>query len=158
MSIVYKQCDIMESDSKIVVHQVNCKGVMGSGLALQIKKRWPIVFEMYRNMCSTWDSDKPLLGQCLIVPTFQKTGPEYVANLFGQDGYGRNKQYTDYDALKLAFYNLHNGIKRLGLSEIAFPYKIGCGLGGGDWDVVLQMIKDEFDDVQIIICRKDIKA
>ena len=47
-----KNGNILESDANIICHQVNCQGVMGAGLALQIRKRYPSAFEEYRGTCT----------------------------------------------------------------------------------------------------------
>ena len=54
--VVYKECDIFDSGADIICHQVNCQGVMGSGLAKQIRERYPIVYEEYKKWC---DESKP---------------------------------------------------------------------------------------------------
>lgn len=118
---------------------------MGSGLAKQIKDRFPNNFKIYKKLCL---KEKALLGKCLVV----KENDKIIANLFGQDKFGRDKKYTNYDAFKL-------GIKRLFLKaesenySIAIPYKIGCGLGGGDWRVIYNIIEQEsvFKNIQITI-------
>ena len=136
MTVTYHTGDILESGASIIAHQVNCKGVMGAGLAKQIRDRWPHVYTVYKD--STDLRGSSMLGKCLLV----FCGTQAVANLFGQDGYGRDKQYTNYTALRSALRQL----ARIGTSSIAFPYGMGAGLGGGDWDTVLRIIKEEFSD------------
>lgn len=41
------QGNILDAPENIIVHQVNCKGVMGAGLALQIKSKYPKAFTEY---------------------------------------------------------------------------------------------------------------
>ena len=40
--------NLLDSSAKYICHQVNCKGVMGSGVAKQIKEKWPSVFRRYK--------------------------------------------------------------------------------------------------------------
>lgn len=40
--------DIFESGAQVILHQVNCQGVMGSGVAKQVREKYPIVFEYYK--------------------------------------------------------------------------------------------------------------
>ena len=47
--------DIFESDADAILHQVNCQGKMGSGVARQVKERYPFVYELYKQAC---DNDK----------------------------------------------------------------------------------------------------
>lgn len=49
--IIYKDGDILTSTADVICHQVNCKGVMGAGLAKQIKQKYPAVFKLYKKRC-----------------------------------------------------------------------------------------------------------
>lgn len=42
--------DLFETDAKFIVHQVNCMGRMGSGVALQVKEKYPHVYEEYKKL------------------------------------------------------------------------------------------------------------
>lgn len=131
------------SDKKVIIcHQVNCKGVMGAGLAKQIKNKYPEVFIKYYTYClSAINSGKSsdILGDILYVDTDDHNRYK-IANIFAQDNYGKGKRYTDYMALCTAFRQL----ACLTTDEIIrIPFKMGCGLGGGDWSIVYQIIEDE---------------
>nr|WP_272509901.1 macro domain-containing protein [Paenibacillus chitinolyticus] len=129
----------MEANEDIIGHQVNCMGVMGAGLAKLIKRDYPEAFKQYKLSCG---NKGELLGRCQIVSTQCE---KYIANLFGQYGYGVQKRHTDYIALRGAL----NELKSLAMKSnqsIALPYNIGCGLAGGDWDIVEQIIEEVFID------------
>ena len=143
--------DIFNCKEDIICHQVNCQGVMGSGLAKQIKEKYPEVFKGYYHYCKTQEL-KDIFGTALICEGSDK----YIANLFGQDKYGTDKQYTDYDALKQALTELKDFAKEKNLS-VAIPYKMGCGLGGGNWNTVFDMITEVFTDVPCNIYKKEEK-
>ena len=49
--IEYIVGDIFESPAQVIVNTVNTVGVMGKGLALSFKKRYPQMFERYKNVC-----------------------------------------------------------------------------------------------------------
>lgn len=121
----------------IICHQVNCKGVMGGGLAKQIKDVYPNVYYVYKRKCEAMKRGIGGLGDILYVPV-PKSG-FIIANIFGQDGYGREKCYTDYDALRKAFTSIFLEFPN---QTIRIPYKFGCGLAGGDWDIVWGIICD----------------
>jgi O-acetyl-ADP-ribose deacetylase (regulator of RNase III) len=140
--------DILECSEDIIVHQTNCMGVMGSGLAKQIKENFPDVFKGYYHFCKT-NKAEDILGSALICED-----RKYIANVFGQCNYGTDKRYTDYNALKSALNEVRDFAKEKGLS-VAIPYKLGCGLAGGDWNIVFEMITDIFADVPTNIYRKD---
>ena len=78
-----------------------------------------------------------------------------IANLFGQEGYGRDKQYTDYDALRKSLEGLYESVtwsnNILKGKTIAIPYNLGCGLAGGDWNIVYEMIKQVFYNYEVTI-------
>ena len=57
--------DLLSSDVKIRCHQVNCRGVMGAGLALQVKQKYPEAFEQYKALCDQFGSS--LLGHTQFV-------------------------------------------------------------------------------------------
>lgn len=124
-----------ELESGIVAHQVNCQGVMGAGVALQVKKRFPKAYEAYRGLCDKSDP-ADLLGKAQVV--FVGGGSmhsAYIANVFGQLGYGKGLQ-TDYQAVKTAMRELEATFEDSFHSPptLYVPYMMGCALGGGDWD------------------------
>lgn len=127
--------DLLEANVPYICHQVNCQGVMGAGVARQIHYKWPYVFDRYRELCEKTKSKQNLLGTIQIVSG--EDGAPNVINIFGQFGYGKNGVYTDYAALRNAFKELD---KRFAGKTLAFPHGFGCGLAGGDWKDVEQMI------------------
>lgn len=134
--------DIMNAKEDIIAHQVNCKGKMGSGVALSIKNKYPNVYDQYKNKCDNVLKSSDLLGTVLIIQG--KDSNKYVANIFAQDSYGWNKQYTNIEAFEKCIYYLRSISASLNLA-IAMPYKIGCGRGGADWDNIYNIIKKYFD-------------
>lgn len=134
--------NILETDCNIICQSVNHKGVMGSGLALQIKNKYPSIVDGYKKYC--YDFDFVEIRRHGIVYWHPIGSQKYVANIFGQESYGHDdKLYTDY-------LSLENGMKTIRLQaeyrkwSVAIPFKIGCGLGGGDWNFVLKLIETTF--------------
>ena len=147
--IKHIKCNIFESGADVICHQVNCQGVMGSGVAKQVKERYPIVYEQYKKVCT---SDERLLGRTQIIPI---NNSQYIANLFAQDNYGYDKKcYTDYQALENCLKQIYAFCPN---KTIAFPYLMSCARGGGDWNIVYKMIEDIFKDYggDILICEYD---
>lgn len=149
--IKHIKCDIFESGADVICHQVNCQGVMGSGIAKQVRERYPWVYAEYKECCSL-SPDYILLGGYQQVYIDEK---RVVLNVFGQRYYGYDKKcYTNYDALKQAFEDIsktyHNKI-------IAIPYLMGCARGGGDWNIVYKIIEEVFADYngEVLICEYD---
>lgn len=135
----YKNGDILEAEEKIICHQTNCLGIMGAGLALQIARKYPEVDKKYRNFCIEY-GEWNFLGQTQLVNTYDD---KIIANCFGQKRPGFGKQ-TDYKALKTCLKAVEEFANQNNFS-VAIPYKIGCGLAGGDWNIVEKIIKDIFE-------------
>ena len=132
--------NIFDCSENIIVHQTNCQGVMGHGIALQVKEKYPEVFNAYYHYCKT-NRATDILGTSLIC---EANNGKYIANMFGQLYYGEGLQ-TDYDKFRVALKEIHDFAKEQNLS-VAIPYKIGCGLAHGDWNVVFDIICDVFSD------------
>lgn len=137
--------DILKADADVIVHQVNCQGVMGKGLAKQIKDEYPEVFSVYSSAC-TRENTKHLLGYVQFVKVgFTRT----IANLFAQERYGSpTKCHTDYDALRQCLITVNAQFKG---KTVAVPYKLGCGLAGGDWEIVSKIIEETLTDCDVKI-------
>ncbi|GED72872.1 Appr-1-p processing protein [Brevibacillus reuszeri] len=148
MAVIIINGDLLTASEDIIGHQVNCKGVMGSGVAKLIKEKYPEAFTVYKEKCNEIVDKQELLGICQLVECAEgKT----VANLFGQLKYGRGKeQYTDYAALEKALNELKNRARKAN-SSIALPFNIGCGLANGSWDVVSKMIEEIYSDYDVTL-------
>jgi O-acetyl-ADP-ribose deacetylase (regulator of RNase III) len=157
--VVYKKGNLLESNCDIICHQVNCKRAMGNGIAGQIRQKWPKVYEdycynidyMYENNFVKQSSD--LLG---MISWTELEGNKYVMNFFSQDEYyPRDRCHTDYEAFTKCCKALKDFITEYNLDKsntiIGFPYKIGCGLAGGNWDVVSAIIEREFEGYEVEI-------
>ena len=131
----------LDSTAPVIAHQTNCKGVMGAGVALAIRNRYPEVIAPYQAACMR----ENMLGKCQLIETEDE---HYIANLFGQDGFGQGRQ-TDYEALTAALKSLVDKMENRCLSAVSMPYNLGCGLAGGDWAVVSEILKDVFKDAYI---------
>ena len=140
--------DLLHSKANYIVHQVNCKGAMNSGVAKCIRGKFPNVYSEYMVYCNE-NEQSQLLGNCLIIPVGEN---QSVAHLFGQNNFGYDgKQYTNYDALESALTLLRIQLKKG--DSVAFPYKMACDRGGADWNVVFDMINVIFKDFDIEIWR-----
>ena len=139
--------DLLDATEDIIVQQVNCRSVMGSGVAKAIYTRWPEVKTEYHKFCRRSTSPYDLLGKVQLIDV--EPG-KAVANVFGQLNYGRTagKVYTDYVALTKAFDQLRTAFHD---KSLAFPYNFGCGLANGSWGVVYKMICTYFNDMDVTI-------
>lgn len=142
--------NLFDTTAPIIAHQVNCKGVMGSGVARQVKKNYPDIFEQYQALCCANDPQS-LLGIAQPCYSFyNEDNPKIIVNLFGQESYGTDRQYTNISALFQALCGLRYFVIDRTNSRIALPYKIGCARGGADWD------KEVFPMIKLIFLETDI--
>lgn len=142
--------NLFDSNANIICHQCNCQGVMGSGVAAEVKRRYPHVFQSYKK---DYDTGKLKLGYVNFA--FAKQN-QIIANMCGQDKYGYDgQQYTHYEELQECL----NRVLEFAMYEceekpvIAFPYLMSCHRGGGDWNIVSKMIEETFKDFDVEIWR-----
>ena len=150
MEIIYKTGNLLDAQTDVIAHQVNCQGVMGSGVAKQIKEKWSNVYKHYYSLyCEKIENTQDLLGKCQLV---EINDTQCVANLFGQNYYGRDsKRYTSYDGIYDALTSLAVQMMDNGMESLAIPYKMSSDRGGADWNVVLAMIESAFKNTNITI-------
>ena len=143
MQVVEK--DILAVERGIICHQVNPHGMMDEGLALQIRNRWPVVYEKYK-------ARRPRLGEVQLVRV--APGLE-VANICSQDGHGHNEAHTNMVAMRVAFCRISAMIpKFIAPDELHFPHGFGCGLSGEDWEEVSALIEQFFPKATICSVEK----
>lgn len=149
--VYYKTGNLLDAPVDYICHQVNCQARMGSGIAKQIRERWPVVYTEYQakfdkmeakiiELCGSWESQmdvsEVILGDIQIVRVNEK---QNVINMFAQQYYGYDgKRYTSYDAFWACLGHIKEFVPKG--SKIGFPYRIGCGLGGAAWSVIETMI------------------
>lgn len=143
--------DITHVTLGIIAHGVNCQRVMNSGVARTIRQKWPVVYEKYKSLPM---SGKALLGTTQFV-SVSDNDSLWVANCFTQlfYGYGGGK-YASIPAIKSS---LHQTFKYADFYSLpVYLPKIGCGLGGLDWDTevkpIVEKLDDEFDRIDTFVC------
>lgn len=142
------QSDILQSDKDIIGHQVNCLGVMGAGVAKQVKAKYSETFLEYKKICDVYKENKEeLMGHVYMA---HNSDGKIIANVFSQLDVGRNERKTDYKKLKVGLKKVYEYAKENNLS-VALPYKIGCGLAGGNWNIVYKIIDSVFDDYEVTL-------
>ena len=150
--IEYQTRDITTVKMGMICHGVNCQGVMGSGVARAIRDKWNSVYVRY----TSGPTGKRTLGSCDVI---NANGSEqenlFVANCYTQLNYGKDGAiYADREAIRASlseayrmanYYHLH-----------VFMPKIGCGLGGLDWEVdvlpIVEEMDNTFSEVNTIVC------
>ena len=163
--------DILTVDKGVIVHSVNCIGAVG-GLAGAIARKWLENAEQYKAHVKRQKLPIMLMGSVFEVNVAHNV---VVANLFGQFNIGTSKQQTEYAALIAGFKKIADtffygddtedmyfgalGYESVSitLNDIYIPYKIGCGLGGADWNIVQEIIHKTFEKSEndVYICKHE---
>lgn len=140
-------CDILhgwKADQKtIILHGCNCFNTMGAGIAKYLRDKFPSVYAVD---CTTKRGDKNKLGTCSRAVISHNL---HILNCYTQYNYGREKKlYANYIAIEECF-------KRIAVEydpswEIRMP-RIGCGLAGGDWDIVKNILDNTLGDRNVKI-------
>ncbi len=133
--------DLLESPAQTLVNTINCVGVMGKGIALEFRQRFPAMYQDYVKRCKKGQVQlgKPYLfpeprsmGQLSLLPDSESPEPRWVLN-FPTKKHWRSKSYrTDIEA-GLAYLEQHYRI--WGITSLAVP-ALGCGNGGLPWQAV----------------------
>lgn len=139
--IEYRKGNLLDVTEGIIVHGCNAQGVMGSGVAKAIRAKYHDCFDMYRFHHEAYTL---VLGDivwwCAVAPDGDFGNDLYIANAITQEFYGTDRRHVNYWAIANTFKEIFrqaNAVK----ATVHFP-KIGAGLGGGDWNIIEQIIND----------------
>jgi O-acetyl-ADP-ribose deacetylase (regulator of RNase III) len=138
MTVTITQGDLLRQDDvDAIVNTVNCVGIMGKGIALQFKNKWPQNFRAYEVACKAKEV-RP--GRMFIFDSGGLIKPNYIINFPTKDHWrGKSKIEFVRDGLK----DLVAQVKKMGIRSIAIP-PLGCGNGGLDWNEVRPLIVEAF--------------
>lgn len=137
-------------DYSVILHQCNAKGWMGAGIAKQIRERWPECFKSYHSYCG-WFKDgheHEIMGTWHFWKVSNKL---IICNAIAQATVSRDKQVTDYDAWERICRKLESQTRSQNKAfrtdwTIHAPDRIGCGLGGGDYEQMHAIFEKYFAD------------
>lgn len=149
--ITIKTGDLLNATETVIGHQVNCFGAAG-GLAYDVFCKYPNAEKEYFDIVN-WVRTSDLTPHALLGTVQCVTQPDghVVANLFGQLHPGAN--YCPA-ALEAALIRLKPKAQENGWS-VALPYKLSCGICGGNWDEVLEIIERTMDGVECVIYQRE---
>lgn len=133
--ITFTRGNLLDSDAEAIVNTVNCVGVMGRGIALQMRNAFPANFRAYEAACKRGDI-RP--GRVFTTATDELGNPRYVIN-FPTKRHWRGK--SRLDDIESGLIALVDEVRRLGIHSVALP-PLGCGLGGLDWKDVRPRIEE----------------
>lgn len=128
-----KHADIFESTAAVLVNPVNIEGIMGAGLALRFKHRYPENYKRYKRACQTGKLKIGKLSHC------EENG-KIIVNL------PTKMRWQDPSELSYVVQGLQDliiGLRTRKIESVAIP-ALGCGLGGLNWGEVKQEIEAFF--------------
>lgn len=140
-SAAYQLCE--EERVDVIVHGCNAQGRMASGFAKELRARFPGAYDEYMKV---HDSTGLSLGENVMY--IDETENVIICNSITQDRYGYDgKKYVSYDGIDVCFEKLNEVLKQLGKNvHVHFPL-IGADLGGGNWNVISEIIESRLNDV-----------
>jgi O-acetyl-ADP-ribose deacetylase (regulator of RNase III) len=136
--IEYETGDILKADVQALVNTVNCVGVMGKGIALQFKLKFPENFRAYEKVCNQDDLEPGRLFVFDRGQLFEEDqGPQYIIN-FPTKTHWRKPSKLEY--IEMGMDALVEEVQKRDIESIAIP-PLGCGNGGLDWEDVETIIE-----------------
>lgn len=132
--------DLFKSDAQTIVNAVNCFGVMGKGIALEFKLRYPEMYKEYHEKCRK--------GYVRLGEPYLWKGPEKWVLNFPTKHHYSEKSSLDYITSGLGHFRVH--YEEWGVSSIAFP-ALGCGLGDLSWKEVRTAMVHAFSNIDISV-------
>ena len=138
MKIVTKTGNLLDVTEGHIVHGCNAQGIMGSGVALAVKKMYPAAFEDYRAI-----HEDEGLGIGIAYP-YMPTEKLVIWNAITQEDFGQPHRNCSYDAIQTCFDTINFAVldnPELGVKEEIHIPMIGAGLGGGNWEIIREIIE-----------------
>jgi len=141
-----------------IAHSCNTRNIMGGGIALQIKNRYPQAYEADTEAYNQeYDQDGQYVhwlgkySKAEIKSKFLPNNKGRIYNLYTQAGMGTGKRQVLYEDFWQALKNMQEDLlfiqHETGEPQVlGLPYGISCGLAGGNWGIIKAMIEDIFLD------------
>lgn len=136
--------NLLETDAQAIVNTVNTVGIMGKGIALQFKERFPMNFKIYADLCK---KGQVQIGKMLVVKENSLHGEKIIINFPTKtEWYKKSRYYYVEEGLK----DLVKVIDEYKIKSIAIP-PLGCGNGGLQWDKVKLLLEKYLNDLDVDI-------
>ncbi len=142
--INYYEGTVFNTSAKTIVNTVNCVGVMGAGIALEFKLRFPEMYEDYKKKCN---KNLVRIGRPYI---YSHSDNLWILN-FPTKKHWKNMSKLDWIESGLKYFR--NNYDNVEMETVAFP-KLGTNNGGLNWDNVKDLIEQYLSDlnIDIFIC------
>lgn len=140
--IHYIRGNLFDSRAGILVNAVNTVGVMGKGIALQFKQRYPEMFKCYKQLCETHQLD---IGK----PFLWKGSNKHIL-LFPTKKHWRDTSRIEYIESGLRALSRNWDWSKSDNNTIAFSL-LGCGLGGLNWNDVQPLMEKYLNNTSLTV-------
>jgi O-acetyl-ADP-ribose deacetylase (regulator of RNase III) len=130
--LIETEGDLFSNTALAIGHGVNRRGLMGAGIAVAFKQKFPLMYEQYALMCN-----RQLLPMGEVFPYYVGDG-RWVYNLVTQDAPGPNANLYSVQASVMKAMRHANDY---GVPRIAIP-QVGCGIGGLRYEDVRKVLND----------------
>lgn len=143
----FTQGNLLEARVDAVVNTVNTVGVMGKGIALMFKERFPENFKAYEAACK---AGTVRVGEMFVTAGAELDGPKWIIN------FPTKKHWmhpTKLEWVRDGLTALKEVIREKKIRSIAIP-PLGCGNGGLEWTIVRPLIESalaDLEDVEVIV-------
>lgn len=139
---ILHNADITQVKSGVILHACNCFHTMGAGAAKALRNKWPQIYQTDTNRTSYGDKTK--LGTYSVTSISPRLT---ILNCYTQYRYGRDKRYTNYEAVYSCLEKTRDNFP----DQELHMTPLGCGLAGGDWEVVKAMVLSVFKNTDTIV-------
>lgn len=155
--IKYIEGNLFDSSCQTLVNPVNCVGVMGKGIALRFKTKFPMMFLRYEVACRTGilKNGGDLWLYCrtpVTVPDLfnedSDTYPQSKILCFATKEHWRNHSKMTW--IERGLQTFRENYKEWDITSAAFP-KLGCTNGGLKWQYVRPLMEKYLGDLDIPI-------
>jgi O-acetyl-ADP-ribose deacetylase (regulator of RNase III) len=145
--ITFTTGNLLEAEVDALVNTVNTVGVMGKGIALMFKERFPANFRQYEAACK---AGEVRVGEMFVTANDEFEGPKWIINFPTKEQWFRR---TKLEWIESGMIALKHVIREKDIKSIAVP-PLGCGNGGLKWTTVRPIIERELsdlDDVEVVV-------
>lgn len=150
MNVFFTKGDLFAySNLQSFAHGCNCRGAMGKGIALEFKKRFPLMYSQYKKLCERGEFN---LGSVFVY----KEDAFTVFDIGTQISWGVKAEIS---AIEIGLSSMLELAKTYGVTKIGLP-RLGAGLGGLDWKDVKPVVKRicEPSDIEVIVFEEFLRA
>lgn len=142
--IEYSTTTVFNVDAQTIVNTVNCKGVMGAGLALECRVRYPEMYADYAERCAHGEIQPGVLS------IYRGYGRPWILNFPTKRHWKKPSKYLWIEMGLARFLDIY---AQEGITSIAFP-RLGSRNGKLDWNQVQSIMERYLHDLPIrtIIC------